>query len=491
MRAEKRVRRTEKAIKAKRYTPKVAPGMQKQAAVKISTTPNPAAKPPSFKGKPTAGTPTRRELQRAARAGTLKVNKKGFATTPQVRKTAGTVKRLTAKARHSTAPLPGLTPQQSHVARRVLRTGDQEGATRKEKLAAAETGLVEAPNFENPAGGDADSEGWRQERTSIYGTGPQGPRNVRASAKRFFHEVRTDAGTSTAPTAGLLAQAAQGSAYPERYDERKPEAAAMLKAYEKGGLKPAQRKQLAKAKTKAQQLGLVVGSKGVGPAPKKVVTRFKAAKVAMREVEGQPYIWGGGHGSPTSSPTGGGLDCSGAVGYVLNKIHAMKGSLTSGAMGSVLRPGPGALTVFYNDDHTFLRRGNEYWGTSVGDDGSGGLGPHPAPSADYLAQYNVGHVPGLGRKQALQLGFKDLGAGSEAFPGMTLSPGGTTATIDPGAGSTQSKPGFSKSPIRLTQTQKARRTLRKLKQVGVGSTADAEVSPMLKALEEKYGAKAA
>jgi hypothetical protein len=245
----------------------------------------------------------------------------------------------------------------------------------------------------------------------------------------------------------------------------------------------------------AKKLGINPQAPNVGKPSKKVVTRFRAAKQAMKEVEGLPYVWGGGHGSPTSSPTGGGLDCSGAVGYVLNKIHAMKGSLTSGAMGQVLKPGPGALTVFYNGEHTFLRLGNTYWGTSVGDSGSGGLGPHPAPSAEYLSQYNVGHVPGLGRKQALQLGFTALGSGSsEAFPGMTLSSSGTTATIDSGSGTTNSKPGFSKSPIQLTPQQRYRRTKKKLAEVGIGAKgtpaeAEIEASPTLKALEKKYGAK--
>jgi cell wall-associated NlpC family hydrolase len=451
----------------------------------------PSYKPPKFQGAKTAGTPSLKELQVAASSGKLRTNRKGYVTTPAVRKTAGTLKRLESKARRSNGPLPGLTPSQSKNARTVLRRGVKADATRKELLAAAETGLVEAPNFENPAGGDADSEGWRQERTSIYGTGPTGPRNVKASADRFYKELRTDPGAASAATAGMAAQAAQGSAFPERYDEVKPQANAIVKAFERGGLRHKQQAKLGATRQRAQRLGLRVGrSQAYGPAPKRVVTRFKAIKAAAGALTKRhiPYVWGGGHGSVESAPTG--LDCSGAVSWVLNKAGILKTPLTSGSMGEVLKPGPGAVTVFYNPTHTFMKIGNEYWGTSVGDSGAGGLGPHPAPSASYLAQYSVGHVPGLGKKQALQLGFSP--AASESFPGMTLSASGTTATVDPSATATRDKPGFSKSPIKLTPNQKAHRTLKKLAQLGAGvsqppSGGTEDKGAILAELERKYG----
>lgn len=454
----------------------------------------PSYKPPKFQGAKTAGTPTYKELQVADKQGTIRLNKRGYVTTPAVRKVSSSLKRLESKAVGIRGPLPGLTAQQSKVARTVLRRGDKAGATRKEKLAAAETGLVES-SFQNLPGGDADSEGWRQERTSIYGTGRTGPRNVKRSADRFFEEIRTDSGAATAPTAGAAAQAAQGSAYPERYNEVKPQANAIVKAFERGGLKPAQQRNLTVTKRKALNLGLAVGKQAnVGVAPKKVVTRFKAIKSAAAALTKRhiPYVWGGGHGSIESAPTG--LDCSGAVSWVLNKAGILKTPLTSGSMGEVLKPGPGAVTVFYNAGHTFMKIGNEYWGTSVGDSGAGGLGPHPAPSASYLAQYSVGHVPGLGKKQALQLGFSPTA--SESFPGMTLSASGTTATVDPSATATRDKPGFSKSPIKLTPNQKAHRTLKKLAQLGAGlsekpSEGSESKASVLAGLERKYGKKAA
>lgn len=137
-------------------------------------------------------------------------------------------------------------------------------------------------------------------------------------------------------------------------------------------------------------------AKGAQPAAGPVRTALHAAK----EIAGRPYVWGGGHGGFQSR----GYDCSGAVSYVLHKLGVIKSPLTSGAMGSVLKPGPGAITVFYNAGHTFMRfatkHGYIYWGTSVGDSGGGGLGRHPQPSPGYLSSYKVGHVEGAGTAQA-------------------------------------------------------------------------------------------
>jgi hypothetical protein len=393
----------------------------------------------SFLGRKTLGTPTVGSILRSNQAGQTRINRGGQLTTPPVRQAVRGLHQAQAKFRRTATPsYPGLSPSQAHVTQAVLSQGRKLGANRKELLSAVETGLVES-RLSNPAGGDGTSMGWRQETASSY---PGVNRlNVKQSAQRYFNEAAAKGG-GVGQTAGTLAQSVQRSAYPARYDQAKSQAAPILRDFLHGKAPPKVVAQLASAKTQAQQLGIATG--GPSRAPKAVVTRFKAAFVAANQLANAhiPYVWGGGHGSPTSSPTGGGLDCSGAVGFVLNKIGAMKGSLTSGDMGKVLKPGPGAITVFYNGGHTFMRIGKKYWGTSVGDSGAGGLGYHPAPNAAYLAQYNVGHVPGLGKKQALQLGIPLTGGG---FPGMALSPSGTTATITSGV--TQKKAGFSSQPV--------------------------------------------
>jgi cell wall-associated NlpC family hydrolase len=416
-------------------------------------------------------------------AGKLKPELKG---TPEERQEAREKVRAAKKAvRASGVPQStriGMieTPEQEQNLRTVLSTGKKMGASRKELLAATETGLVESYGFKNLHEGDSSSEGWRQELRTLY---PE-PTNVKQGAKNFFEEAKTD---PTIPggggeTAGQLAQTVQGSAFPERYEEHRGEAAAILNAFE--GSKPSRKalKNLVAAKKEAKELGLKVGGGGVGKPPKPVVTKFKQIQHAAAELESKnlPYSWGGGH-DPNFSPGGEGenggpgYDCSGAVSFVLHQAGVLSEPLTSGSMGSVLKPGPGAVTVFYNAEHTFMKIGNEYWGTSVGDSGAGGIGKHPTPSADYLAQYNVGHVPGLGRKQALQLGFEPgsltTTAGSStasAFPGMEFSEGGTTATIEQGQGAkVPGKAGFSKKPIELTPFQKLTKRVRKLQSLGV------------------------
>src|SRR5882672_7181547 len=240
---------------------------------------------------------------------------------------------------------------------------------------------------------------------------------------------------------------------------------------------------------KAENLG--VNPKAPNKASPKVVTRFKAAKSAAAQLEKLklPYVWGGGHNAGKVD-LGSGVDCSGAVSYVLQKMGVkLPGGVVSGEMGNYLEPGPGAVTVFYNPEHTFMKIGNEYFGTS-GSNPGGGAGIIDASIAGPESKsgaYSVGHVPGLGQKVALQLGIK----GTQSFPGMSLSPGGTSATINPGAGASVGTPGFSSEPIKLTPQQKYRRTKKALREVGIGTKqAPEEPSQTLKDLERRYGVSA-
>lgn len=147
--------------------------------------------------------------------------------------------------------LGSLGPAESRIADKVLDVGTGDDASKKELLAAAETGLVES-GFKNLGYGDADSEGWRQERSMYY----PNPRNVGASADRFFDELKTDAGTQTASSAGLMAQAAQGSAYPERYDENEEAGKAIVQDYLKGDEHPKLEHAVRQAKQKAIAAGV-------------------------------------------------------------------------------------------------------------------------------------------------------------------------------------------------------------------------------------------
>jgi hypothetical protein len=101
-----------------------------------------------------------------------------------------------------------------------------------------------------------------------------------------------------------------------------------------------------------------------------------------------PYKWGGGH-QATPAPFGP-MDCSGAVSYVLQHGGINIPTMTSSGLMTAGKPGPGAVTIFANPEHTFMRIGGRYFGTSQTNPG-GGAGWFPAPSAAYLARFTQRH----------------------------------------------------------------------------------------------------
>ena len=69
-------------------------------------------------------------------------------------------------------------------AKQRRKQGTPRKAVRKRTRAALATGIVES-GLRNLPGGDADSQGWRQERASLY----PNPRDIKASVDRFFDEA--------------------------------------------------------------------------------------------------------------------------------------------------------------------------------------------------------------------------------------------------------------------------------------------------------------
>lgn len=102
-----------------------------------------------------------------------------------------------------------------------------------EVKAAFATGIVES-NLRNLSHGDADSQGWRQERRSLY----PDPTNLSASVGRFFDETRALRGKYG--NAGELAAAVQRPAaqYRGRYAQVSGEADQLLQRYTGGGPEP-------------------------------------------------------------------------------------------------------------------------------------------------------------------------------------------------------------------------------------------------------------
>jgi len=109
-----------------------------------------------------------------------------------------------------------------------------------------------------------------------------------------------------------------------------------------------------------------------------------------------PYHLGGGHEQPAHFEP---FDCSGSVSYVTQQAGYKVPTSVSGAMGSWGFPkGTGAVTVFFNPVHTFMRIGDRYFGTSGFARPNGGAGWfNQSPGPGYLAQFQKIHLPGIGK----------------------------------------------------------------------------------------------
>src|SRR3954453_8801769 len=110
---------------------------------------------------------------------------------------------------------------------------------------------------------------------------------------------------------------------------------------------------------------------------------------AANQIVGQPYVWGGGHGS--FQPWG--CDCSGAVSYAPAGAGLVQAPMTSGGFMSYGIPGPGRwLTIYANPGHVYAVIAGLRWDT-VGD--ARGSGPRWHPLDAYPQGFTARHLPGL------------------------------------------------------------------------------------------------
>jgi hypothetical protein len=126
---------------------------------------------------------------------------------------------------------------QRRIAQQVLDVADSLNAPAKATLALMEACIVES-TLHNLAGGDADSRGVLQVRDSTARPMGIDNRDPSACAHAFLQRGFTGRGGAISLarahsgwTAGQIAQAVQGSAYPKRYDGAQIEAQAWLDAY--------------------------------------------------------------------------------------------------------------------------------------------------------------------------------------------------------------------------------------------------------------------
>jgi cell wall-associated NlpC family hydrolase len=133
----------------------------------------------------------------------------------------------------------------------------------------------------------------------------------------------------------------------------------------------------------------VLRSTGLAVAPRSAPERVARVIAGGNEIAKFPYIWGGGHGSFVDN----GYDCSGSVSYALRAGGLLRSPLTSGALASWGKPGPGRwITVYANGGHVYMVvAGLRY-------DTSGRSGPRGTRWSSALrsnAGFVARHPPGL------------------------------------------------------------------------------------------------
>jgi peptidoglycan hydrolase CwlO-like protein len=127
---------------------------------------------------------------------------------------------------------------------------------------------------------------------------------------------------------------------------------------------------------------------GDAAAPASAPAAVKAVIAAGNQINETPYIWGGGHGSFTSS----GYDCSGAVSFVLNGGGFLSSPLDSTGLETWGAPGAGHwITVYANSGHAFAVIAGISWDT-VGD--VSGTGPRWHTTTESTSGFIARHPDG-------------------------------------------------------------------------------------------------
>lgn len=257
-----------------------------------------------------------------------------------------------------------LTHEQRRVAYHIYDVGRRKHASRRQILAALETGLVES-HLTNPHHGDGTSIGWRQETASSY---PGVNRlSVRGAAGRFFTEIQGAHGG----TPGQMAQAVQRSAFPGRYDAVQGQAKDILHWLEKNygslkagggggitipggeGVKLSHQSVFDKAGFEQAKRAAIVGSliakhRGTGgplfkagllttqqPDPSQFTTTHLLSKITHQKDTHLPGIDGGGGGKVTSAKGVKHFDGKPVAAWIYPilkyaRAHGWKGSVESG-----------------------------------------------------------------------------------------------------------------------------------------------------------------
>ncbi len=131
---------------------------------------------------------------------------------------------------------------------------------------------------------------------------------------------------------------------------------------------------------------------GLAAAPMSAPLAVQEIVWAGNELIGLPYIYGGGHGSFTSS----GYDCSGTVSFALHGGSLLKTAEDSSEFERYGSHGAGRwIAIFSNPGHAYMTVAGLRLDTSSADDPSNQQGPRWRPLRHANSGYRVRHPLGL------------------------------------------------------------------------------------------------
>jgi cell wall-associated NlpC family hydrolase len=132
-------------------------------------------------------------------------------------------------------------------------------------------------------------------------------------------------------------------------------------------------------------------SDGLAAAPADAPAAVQQAIWAGNQLIGLPYVYGGGHGSFTSS----GYDCSGSVSFALHGGAMLSAPMDSAEFFDWGRAGRGRwVTVYTSSGHAFVEIAGIRLDTSTAGDLNGLSGPRWRPLLDATAGYVARHPAG-------------------------------------------------------------------------------------------------
>ena len=126
------------------------------------------------------------------------------------------------------------------------------------------------------------------------------------------------------------------------------------------------------------------GGSGGGGRKSRII---RAVIRAGNRIATTPYVYGGGHGSFTSS----GYDCSGSLSYALHGGGLLRSPLDSTGFMSYGRPGPGRhITIYANAGHAYMVIKGRRYDTSARSETGTRWSNEMRSSAGYVARHPAG-----------------------------------------------------------------------------------------------------